>query len=129
MPTYDYECNICQEILEIKHSIHDEPITTCPKCGTTEALQRLISPPMYVSVRLGQSEIASLKHLAERNTEGMSGDERANRERENVTKKMDEDGQVIKTPQPVDQKKSKLHKKINRMTPQQKKAFIEKGTM
>lgn len=32
MPTYDYRCKNCGTEMEEKQSMHDEPLTTCPKC-------------------------------------------------------------------------------------------------
>jgi putative FmdB family regulatory protein len=32
MPTYDYKCNECEDVFEVKHSVHDN-VESCPKCG------------------------------------------------------------------------------------------------
>ena len=40
MPTYRYECNKCEEIHEIFHSISEPPRKKCPDCGGK--LERLI---------------------------------------------------------------------------------------
>lgn len=42
MPTYDYEC-ACGQILEIQHSITDEPDIECNNCDGM--MQRKISVP------------------------------------------------------------------------------------
>ena len=42
MPTYDYQCDNCSHLFETFQSIHDEPLSVCPACGTP-ALRRLIS--------------------------------------------------------------------------------------
>jgi len=41
MPTYDYKCAECTEVLSIFQSMHDLPLTECPNCKGK--LQRLIS--------------------------------------------------------------------------------------
>ncbi len=41
MPTYDYQCNACDEEFEFFHSITAEPLTKCPTCEE-ETLRRLI---------------------------------------------------------------------------------------
>ena len=32
MPTYDYQCNSCNKLIEIFHKISDPAITECPFC-------------------------------------------------------------------------------------------------
>jgi putative FmdB family regulatory protein len=41
MPTYEYSCRNCAEVLEVFQSMSDAPLTTCPKCGQA-ALKRLV---------------------------------------------------------------------------------------
>ncbi len=43
MPIYEYQCESCTDRFEIKQSMKDEPLTTCPRCG--KSVQRLISSP------------------------------------------------------------------------------------
>lgn len=43
MPIYEYQCDGCSDRFEIKQSMKDDPLTTCPKCG--KHVQRLISSP------------------------------------------------------------------------------------
>lgn len=33
MPTYEYECNKCNEHFEMFQNMTEKPIRTCPKCG------------------------------------------------------------------------------------------------
>lgn len=40
MPRYDYSCEECGEF-EVEQSIKDEPLKTCPECGTE--VKKLIS--------------------------------------------------------------------------------------
>ena len=41
MPTYDYVCDACEHQFEEFHSIKDDPLRKCPKCGKLK-LRRLI---------------------------------------------------------------------------------------
>lgn len=34
MPTYEYECNECQNKFELFQSIKSEPVAECPQCGS-----------------------------------------------------------------------------------------------
>ena len=43
MPIYEYQCDDCADKFEIKQSMKDDPLTTCPRCG--KRVQRLISSP------------------------------------------------------------------------------------
>lgn len=40
MPTYDYQCTVCNHIFEHSQSMTDKLLTKCPKCG--KKLKRLI---------------------------------------------------------------------------------------
>lgn len=42
MPTYEYECEVCNHRFERFQSITAAPLDTCPECGGT--VHRLISP-------------------------------------------------------------------------------------
>ena len=33
MPTYTYRCQSCEELTEVKQSMHEKPITHCLKCN------------------------------------------------------------------------------------------------
>lgn len=43
MPIYEYQCEACTDKFEVKQSMKDDPLTTCPRCG--KRVQRLISSP------------------------------------------------------------------------------------
>ena len=42
MPAYDYKCEACEKVTEIRHSIKDKPKKKCPSCGKNK-LKVLIS--------------------------------------------------------------------------------------
>ena len=52
MPTYEYECKKCDEIVEIKGRMTDEPLTEC-QCGKKGELCQIISGGQGFSVRGG----------------------------------------------------------------------------
>ena len=33
MPRYDYECQACHHVFEMKQSFSSEPVADCPRCG------------------------------------------------------------------------------------------------
>lgn len=41
MPTYEYECPSCEDVVEAFQSMRDAPLTSCPKCGQP-GVKRLI---------------------------------------------------------------------------------------
>jgi putative FmdB family regulatory protein len=44
MPLYDYRCEDCGEVFEVRASIKEKEdglVLECPMCGSTEARQRL----------------------------------------------------------------------------------------
>ena len=43
MPIYEYQCEDCAGRFEVKQTMKDDPLTTCPRCG--KHVQRLISSP------------------------------------------------------------------------------------
>lgn len=40
MPRYDYECQTCNHVFEVKQSFSSEPVATCPECKN--GAQRMI---------------------------------------------------------------------------------------
>ncbi|MDH4318414.1 MAG: zinc ribbon domain-containing protein [Desulfobulbaceae bacterium] len=34
MPVYEYECKSCENIFEIQQKISDDPLASCPDCGS-----------------------------------------------------------------------------------------------
>ena len=42
MPTYEYDCTSCGQHLEVVQSFKDDPLTTCPNCGSE--LRKVFSP-------------------------------------------------------------------------------------
>jgi hypothetical protein len=88
-------------------------------------LERVIFAP-HVNVRLARSEITNLGHLAERNTETMSSDQKTHLVKQHKTKRLP--GQESQNEISTDAQRAQKQKKINRMSTEQKKTYIEKGT-
>ncbi len=34
MPTYEYHCEVCDRTFDVVQSFHDDPLTSCPTCGS-----------------------------------------------------------------------------------------------
>ena len=45
MPIYEYKCDRCGEVFEVRQKFSDEPVVVHEKCGG--AVQRLISAPSF----------------------------------------------------------------------------------
>lgn len=43
MPLYEYACDACHAVLELRQRISDDPLRACPRCG--QPIRRLISAP------------------------------------------------------------------------------------
>jgi putative FmdB family regulatory protein len=46
VPTYEYQCDACRRVFEIKQRISEAPLTTCEVCGGT--VRRLLSPAPFI---------------------------------------------------------------------------------
>lgn len=71
MPTYDYQCDGCESIFEVKHGYHDEPELECPDCGSSSFTKLLNTPTIIYTP--GDHE-CTVGTLAERNANRMSDD-------------------------------------------------------
>jgi putative FmdB family regulatory protein len=46
VPTYDYRCDQCQRVFEVRQRISEEPLSTCERCGGP--VRRLIAPAPFI---------------------------------------------------------------------------------
>jgi putative FmdB family regulatory protein len=46
VPTYEYACELCQRVFEVRQRISDPPLTTCEACGGS--IRRLLSPAPFI---------------------------------------------------------------------------------
>lgn len=47
MPTYEYECPECEEVVEIIHGVNEKPPRKCPACGESTRLRKRLSAPAF----------------------------------------------------------------------------------
>ncbi|HEU0264159.1 MAG TPA: zinc ribbon domain-containing protein, partial [Geobacterales bacterium] len=45
MPVYEYQCNDCNQTIELRQKFSDEPATICPSCNGS--LRKLISSTAF----------------------------------------------------------------------------------
>jgi putative FmdB family regulatory protein len=121
MPLYDYECSNCKTIFEVRHPMMEEPEMICTECwlGT---LQKVILTAPAFTIKLSRSDIKKVGHLASRNKERMSNDEKEHLDRKHGRKKVKQKRRFF------DKYNTKTAKEIRKMTPQQQKEYIEHGT-
>jgi putative FmdB family regulatory protein len=46
VPTYEYECERCQRVTEVRQRISEPPLTACDACGGP--VRRLLSPAAFI---------------------------------------------------------------------------------
>ena len=46
MPTYEYECDACHRVFEVRQRITEAPLTACDACGGP--VHRLLSPAPFI---------------------------------------------------------------------------------
>lgn len=79
MPEYTYVCNDCKSKINLICSIREYKETIeCPHCESRLTIRSYEDDMKTIngSVRLSKSEIKNLGHLAHRNTETMSEDQK-----------------------------------------------------
>ena len=47
MPAYDYDCANCGTRFEVIHSVHADPPTTCPVCGSVKIKKAISAPAIH----------------------------------------------------------------------------------
>lgn len=133
MPEYNYECDSCNAVLEVKQSILDKPLVQCPLCPGTISRVILQAPMMFM-----QRDPKTLGHLAERNTKNMSKDELAEKRgihkeqevlaRQQASKELGNKHGA--TPVPYDPSKGltkSTYDKIQKMNSTERNNYIERG--
>ena len=86
MPLYEYQCDACGNRFELIRKFSDPPLETCPKCGETGKIHKLVSSPAfqfkgsgwYVTdyARRGAGDPADTKKRGESGSAGKSGEEK-----------------------------------------------------
>jgi putative FmdB family regulatory protein len=78
VPTYEYQCEKCQRLFEIRQRITESPLTTCEVCGGH--VKRLLSPAPFILKGEGwyvtdyPSEARKKAKAAEKSPSNGSGD-------------------------------------------------------
>jgi putative FmdB family regulatory protein len=107
---YDYGCHSCGNVLEdVKQSIHDEALITCPSCGTN-SLERI----PYGGLGAFVKDAKTIGQLADKNWSNLGHYQKSEIEAQNTS------GKESKT-------KQKQRKQINNMTEKQKERYIITG--
>lgn len=56
MPTYDYACSACGEIVEVVHGVHVDGPTVCPLCGSGP-IRKVFAAPTVVFKGSGWAKV------------------------------------------------------------------------
>tara|TARA_A100001201_G_scaffold29039_2_gene31324 strand:+ start:2497 stop:2838 length:342 start_codon:yes stop_codon:yes gene_type:complete len=112
MINYDYICKSCgHELKNVLQSIKDDPLTHCDACGE-ESLSRVIFGGRAAFVE----NVSTIGQLADRNMKNMGHYKRSEiEEKHNSQEKKEAHA------------KKETRRKINNMTPEQKKRYIMEG--
>jgi putative FmdB family regulatory protein len=112
---YDYVCDNCShEIQDVRQSIKDEALTSCPNCGK-EALRRVI----YGGLGSFMKDAKTIGQLADKNWSSLGSYQRS--EIEQKQKKTNNDNS------PFAEFGKATAKEINKMTTEQKQKYIITG--
>lgn len=110
MPTYDYECSECAHQDEIFQKFSEAPLSVCTSCGASSFRRVILQPPLAFI----KGEARTVGQLADRNLKKMGRYELEDRQRADNTEERKEA-----------KESSALRQRINKMTPAQKKKYIE----
>ena len=114
MPTYEYKCSNCGHSFEVVQSMKSRKKRKCPSCKQSK-LEKVIGTPMVFV----KGEPQTIGHWAERNTQKMGRYELGDKEGERK--------ENIKKDKPILGSGPATQKEIKKMTPTQKKKYIEEG--
>ena len=56
MPTYDYACSACGEVVEVVHGVHADGPTVCPVCGSGP-IRKVFAAPTVVFKGSGWAKV------------------------------------------------------------------------
>lgn len=114
MPTYEYKCSSCEHSFEIVQSMKDKQKRKCPACKKPKLEKVLGTPMVFV-----KGEPQTIGHLADRNTQKMGRYELGDKEGKRK--------EAAKKDKPIFGEGAASKKEIQKMTPAQKKRYIEEG--
>lgn len=114
MPLYDYECQDCGSVTEVKRRMSDTSKFKCPECGSTKTFRHITGGLMPIV----QRDATTIGQLADRNAK-----KNASKIQEQEAKK-----EESMTPEQREVRDTRKQvRKINRMTAEQKHEYIMKG--
>jgi putative FmdB family regulatory protein len=129
MPDYEYICDNCGDNFEIFQKMSENPKKKCKKCNKY-TLRRIFHAPILAK----NNEPKTLGSLAERNSNKFSDDYKLKLYNQHRAQKRRElklpDGAIRQehsNENPLFEGSSKTPEEISRMTPTQKKNYIETG--
>jgi len=112
MPTYDYECADCKHQEEIFQKFAEKERSICPSCSKSSFRRVILEAPLVFV----KGDPTSVGQLAERNTKKLGKYELEDRRKADNMETHKQNKGV-----------NSLRGRINKMTPAQKKRYIEKG--
>jgi putative FmdB family regulatory protein len=74
MPLYDYQCEKCQHVFELKQSFTDEPVGACPRCSSRSRRKFRPVPIIYKGSGFYTTDYA--RSSVKANGTGLSSDEK-----------------------------------------------------
>jgi putative FmdB family regulatory protein len=74
MPLYDYQCEKCQHVFELKQSFTDEPVGVCPRCSGRSRRKFRPVPIIYKGSGFYTTDYA--RSSVKANGTGLSSDEK-----------------------------------------------------
>jgi putative FmdB family regulatory protein len=113
MPTYDFECSVCQAVDEVIQSMDSPSELDCPVCNEKAAFKKVFLTPPMSFVR---GEPTTIGQWADKNSRSMGRLEKQNKEIQDEVAKRTKMNQMRST-----------HDDINRMSPTQKDHWIRTG--
>lgn len=129
---YDYECENCGFLMEdVYQSIADDALTKCPECKK-KSLNRIIYGGTYACVKAGEpttiGQIAE-KRFEEGHTTMPDGKQITKIEwnKSDMVERKEKRIHEAKERRKQREAKERQQKKINRMTPEQKRNYIING--
>lgn len=122
MPFYDYRCTECECKVEAKQSIHDEPLTKCPDCGTL-SLVRVIGVPR--AIIYGNAE--TVGQIADYNTRKMGKYELEEKRRTELVKQGKDPEAKTEKYIPPWRDKEKVDTSLAGLSPEKQKHYILTG--
>jgi len=116
--TYDYQCDKCNTVCEVIHTMFDESPQLCSSCD--QKMHKVYLSSSYGFI----SEPKTFGGIADKNSDKYSNDQKMEM---NIEHKRERGKKKKREPQWYDQYRTRTHKEVAQMTPEQKKRYIREG--